>query len=646
MANNYIAKIRAELDSGSLQEQINKIVKSSGTIKIKVEADGDISRFIKDISKKVESAGNVSIKPKVDVSDIDSSMGTLSKTITRIVDESTQSIENIFKSVGDGFDRTISQVDGETKRITQDYESYTKRALAEEQKMQEALASTLKKRREEEEKIQRAQASAINKSQEESYRESLKIQEALVEMIEKRKKEEANLQREQNSAINKSQEEIYKKINLELEKASSLMNKLNESTAERAQLEERLKTLSVSSINESTLEDSKKLTSDIAERISFEKQEREIAKSISSELEKSSSVISKMKEGTEGRLLLERELSRISSSDINEDTLRRAKEFTKWTEERLAREKEETSTSEKINKELDKSLSYIVKMQEGTEERLALEKKLYDISSSSTSKESLSAAERLTAEAKEQLSAEKSRISIQERINGKLSEASSYISKMTEGTQERLALEKKLDEISSGGTTQENLNKAKQLTMEAREQLSVEKSIISVDQKINAELEKTSSYISKMKEGTSERAALEKKLSDLSGAETDEKTLTRAKQLTAEAKEKLEIEKKELSVQEQIDNKIKEIKTRMEAVKISSSQRLEIEKKIEDAMAMENSKDRLSALKNINTEITAMGKNAMGLGAMLQTAYEKFANKLRLCTEMCIEKQCVYAGKS
>lgn len=433
MANNYIAKIRAELDSASLQEQIDKIVKKSGTIKVKVETDGDLSAFVKDVSKKVEAAGNVTIKPKVDTAELDSGMGTLSRTITRIVNDSTQSVENIFKSVGNGFDRTVSQVDGETKKITQDYESYVKR----------------------------------------------------VSVLEKQ-----------------------------------------------------------------------------------------------------------------------------------------------------------------INDELDKSLSYIVKMQEGTEERLALEKKLYDISSGSTSKESLSAAERLTEEAKEQLSAEKSRISIQERINGKLNEASSYISKMTEGTQERLVLEKKLDEISSGGSTQENLNKAKQLTMEAREQLSVEKSIISVDQKINAELEKTSSYISKMKEGTSERAELEKKLSDLSGAETDEKTLTRAKQLTAEAKEKLDIEKKELSVQEQIDNKIKEIKTRMEAVKMSSSQRLEIEKKIEDAMAMENSKDRLSALKNINTEITAMGKNAMSLGAMLQTAYEKFANKLRLCTEMCIEKQCVYAGKS
>lgn len=276
MANNYIAKIRAELDSGSLQEQINKIVKNSGTIKIKVEADGDISGFIKDISKKVESAGNVSIKPKVDVSEIDSSFGTLSKTITRIVGESKESVENVYKSIGNGFDVAITEVDGKTKSITENYESYAKRISA-------------------------------------------------------------------------------------------------------------------------------------------------------------------------------------------------------------------------------------------------------------------------------------------------------------------------------------------------------------LERQINTEFEKTSSYISKMKDGTAERIELEEKLKNLSSSGISEDALSKAKQLTAEAKEKFNIESKELAIQERISNQIKEIKTRMEAVKMSSSQRLEIEKKIEDAMAMENSKDRLSALKNINTEITAMGKNAMSLGAMLQTAYEKFA---------------------
>lgn len=604
MANNYIAKIRAELDSGSLQEQINKIVKNSGTIKIKVEADGDISGFIKDISKKVESAGNVSIKPKVDVSEIDSSFGTLSKKISTIVDGSVKSVQEIYKSVGDGFDTTVSRIDGDTKKVTQDYESYVKRALTEEQKMQEALASTLKKRREEEEKIQRAQASAINKSQEESYRESLKIQEALVEMIEKRKKEEEDLQRAQDSAINKSQEEIYKKIN--------------------------------------------------------------------SELEKSYSYISKMQEGTQSRLILERELSRLSSGDITSERLQRVEQFTNLTEERLAKEKEEISTASKINTELNKSLSYIIKMQEGTEDRLSLEKKLDEISSKRPTQESLEEARKLTREAELQLSYEKNRLSISEQIANELKKSSDIMLNIPSGYSGLSGLKEKFEDIQTSPDTEETLQTAKHLTQEMQEQLQYSTKLLELEKRqreevekneekrasainknqeslyrsINSELEKTSSYITKMKEGTSERVELEKRLKELSSSGVSEDILLRAKQLTAEAKEKLEVEEKELSTQEQIDNKIKEIKTRMEAVRMSSSQRLEIEKKIEDAMAMENSEDRLNALKRIKEEIAAMGKNAMSLGAMLQTAYEKFANKLRLCTEMCIEKQCVYAGKS
>lgn len=588
MANNYIAKIRAELDSGSLQEQINKIVKNSGTIKIKVEADGDISGFIKDISKKVESAGNVSIKPKVDVSEIDSSFGTLSKKISTIVDGSVKSVRDIYKSIGDGFDTTVSQVDGKTKKVTQDYESYAKRI------------STLEKQ-----------------------------------------------------------------INAELEKASSNISEIKKETTERTKLEEKLKELSGSSISEETLGKIKSTVQESSNILSIQNR-------INSELEKSYSYISKMQEGTQSRLILEREFSRLSSGDITSERLQRVEQFTNWTEERLAKEKEEISTASKINTELNKSLSYIVKMQEGTEDRLSLEKKLDEISSKKPTQESLEEARKLTREAELQLSYEKNRLSISEQIANELRKSSDIMSNIPSGYSGLSGLKERFEDIQTLPETDESLQAAKRLTQEMQEQLQystkllelekrqreeVEKneekraSIINKNQEslyrsINSELEKTSSYITKMKEGTSERVELEKRLKELSSSGVSEDILLRAKQLTAEAKEKLDIEKKELSAQEQIDNKIKEIKTRMEAVKMSSSQRLEIEKKIEDAMAMEDSSDRLNALKRIKEEIAAMGKNAMGLGAMLQTAYEKFANKLRLCTEMCIEKQCVYAGKS
>lgn len=567
MANNYIAKIRAELDSASLQEQIDKIVKKSGTIKVKVETDGDLSAFVKDVSKKVEAAGNVTIKPKVDTAELDSGMGTLSRTITRIVNDSTTSVESIYKSVGDGFDKTVSQIDGKTKKITQNYESYTKRVLSEEQKMQEALASTLKKRREEEEKTQRAQASAINKSQEESYRE----------------------------------------INSELEKASSLIEKLTQNTSERAKLEERLKKLSSSDVSEETLEHSKKLVSDIRERISAEESERKIAASISSELEKASSYISKMKEGTESRLMLERELSRISSQGASEETLQRAEEFSRWAEERLAKEKEEIAVSSKINTELNKALSYIVKMQEGTDERVALEKKLEEISSKRPTQDSLEEARKLTRETEIQLSYEKNRLSISEQISKELERASESISKIPSGYYALPGLKEKYESIQTAPDTKENLEAARQLVQETQEQLQYSTKLLELEKRQRQEKEKIARE--------------------------------QANAINKNARE-------ELAIREKVNEQLKEIRTRIEAVKMSSSQRLEIEKKIEDAMAMENSKDRLSALKNINTEIAAMGKNAMSLGAMLQTAYEKFANKLRLCTEMCIEKQCVYAGKS
>lgn len=579
MANNYIAKIRAELDSGSLQEQINKIVKNSGTIKIKVEADGDISGFIKDISKKVESAGNVSIKPKVDVSEIDSSFGTLSKKISTIVDGSVKSVQEIYKSVGDGFDTTVSQVDGETKKVTQDYESYAKRI------------STLEKQ-----------------------------------------------------------------INAELEKASSNISEIKKETTERTKLEERLAELSSSGVSEETLEKTKSVVQASNNILSLQNR-------INSELEKSYSYISKMQEGTESRLFLEKKLEEISGLGIDESVLEKSKQLTAEAERFLSSENKTLATSEKITSELERAEKFLSQMSSDYSGFSNLKYKFDTIQYSPDTKENLEAAKKLTQEIQEHLQYSQKLLELEKRqreetekiekaqasainkeqerlykgINSELEKSSSIISEIMEGTEERYSLEKKLEEVSSGGITQENLDKAKKLTAEAQEQLSVQGKIASIDGSINAELQKTSSYISKMKEGTSERVALERKLSDIAGSEVDERTLTRAKQLTAEAKEKLDIEKKELSIQEQIDNQIKEIKTRIEAVKMSSSQRLEIEKKIEDAMAMENSKDRLNGLKNINTEIVAMGKNAMSLGAMLKTAYEKFANKLRLCTEMCIE---------
>ena len=76
------------------------------------------------------------------------------------------------------------------------------------------------------------------------------------------------------------------------------------------------------------------------------------------------------------------------------------------------------------------------------------------------------------------------------------------------------------------------------------------------------------------------------------------------------------------------DAELQKIQTRMKEINITAEKRAQIENEIKNATAMQNDSQKLQSLKNINTEITAMGKNAMSLGSMLQTAYEKFANKI------------------
>src|SRR5699024_1006310 len=176
--------------------------------------------------------------------------------------------------------------------------------------------------------------------------------------------------------------------------------------------------------------ETKKVTQDYE---SYAKRISTLEKQINTELEKAASLISKIRDKTEKRVLLEKELNLFSSSDVNEETLKRAEDFVRRIEERLTKEKEEAKISSEINKELNKALSYIVKMQEGTEARLSLEKKLEGISSKKSTQESLSEARELTRQSELQLSYEKNRLSISEQISNELRKASETMSKIPSG---------------------------------------------------------------------------------------------------------------------------------------------------------------------------------------------------------------------
>lgn len=187
------------------------------------------------------------------------------------------------------------------------------------------------------------------------------------------------------------------------------------------------------------------------------------------------------------------------------------------------------------------------------------------------------------------------------------------------------------------------------------------KRISQIESQINAEIQKTKTTLSQMNSESSMRYQLEQKLSALEKQGTSEQKLSAAKSLTAETRDWAEVSKRVLETQQkitqeqrnqekaqasasnknqekqykeslalnkQIDAELQKIQTRMSEINVNAKKRAELEQQIAKATSMQNGEKKLQELKNVNTQITAMGKNAMSLGAMLQTAYEKFANDI------------------
>lgn len=76
---------------------------------------------------------------------------------------------------------------------------------------------------------------------------------------------------------------------------------------------------------------------------------------------------------------------------------------------------------------------------------------------------------------------------------------------------------------------------------------------------------------------------------------------------------------------ERANEELEKTQARVRNLTMSSQNRAIIEEKIANIMKMQDPSQQVKALKVLNTEITAMGKNARGMGDDLKTAYEKFA---------------------
>lgn len=182
---------------------------------------------------------------------------------------------------------------------------------------------------------------------------------------------------------------------------------------------------------------------------------------------------------------------------------------------------------------------------------------------------------------------------LESQINAEISKTKSLLNDMNTESSMRYQLEQRLNALQSQGTSQNKLEQAKALTAETRDWLTVSQKVLETQQKI-----------------------------------TQEQRAQEQKQATAANRNQEKQYRESLQLNKQIDAELQKIQTRMKEINITAEKRAQIENEIKNATAMQNDSQKLQSLKNINTEITAMGKNAMSLGSMLQTAYEKFANKI------------------
>lgn len=271
-----------------------------------------------------------------------------------------------------------------------------------------------------------------------------------------------------------------------------------------------------------------------------------------------------------------------------------------------------------INEEMEKTKSILSQMNSESSMRYQLEQKLSELSKKGTSKEKLADLQALTAETSDWA-----------KISEKVLE-----------TQQKITQEQRQQEANQASAS--NKNKERDLALEKQ---------------INAEIEKTRLILSQMNSESSMRYQLEQRLATLETKGTSQEKLSAAKSLTAETRDWAEVSKrvletqqkitqeqreqekaqasainknaeKQLAMNQKIDEELQKVQTRMSEININAKKRAELEEQIAKATAMQNDEKKLQALKNINTQITAMGKNAMSLGAMLQTAYEKFANNI------------------
>ena len=179
---------------------------------------------------------------------------------------------------------------------------------------------------------------------------------------------------------------------------------------------------------------------------------------------------------------------------------------------------------------------------------------------------------------------------LESQINTEISKTKSLLNDMNTESSMRYQLEQRLNALQSQGTSQNKLEQAKALTAETRDWLTVSQKVLETQQKI-----------------------------------TQEQRAQEQKQATAANRNQEKQYRESLQLNKQIDAELQKIQTRMKEINITAEKRAQIENEIKNATAMQNDSQKLQSLKNINTEITAMGKNAMSLGSMLQTAYEKFA---------------------
>lgn len=207
MANNYVARIKAQIDSANLQTQINKIVQSTSAVK-----------------------KGINITPTINTAQTENQINNLVKTITTKTKSGSQQIANIYKSMGSNVDTTFTKIGNETVKIVEDYSSAQKRVTKQQQQMENALLQTQKRRREEAEKLARAQAKAINKNQEQQYQKELKLQQ---------------------------------KINVEYNSIKTKMEEAKLSTSKRVELEEKLKNIMASQNSTQKLQDLKNMNTQL-----------------------------------------------------------------------------------------------------------------------------------------------------------------------------------------------------------------------------------------------------------------------------------------------------------------------------------------------------------------------------------------------